>query len=251
MSHRNSQLTFLNRQRLQQLVERKISDGEIARQLRRRPTIYRELTRNTFHDIEVPGSAVLPARLRGNQWHLADRAQEPLHGEDQECEPRLAADHDKIIDAFFTPTRLCSEELHLRPRPPSFTASELSKTGPLPRVGSAIRIHHRRMALENGNKPIGRFMPGDTNSSAVTQQQVVAVAYHFERAVAQVPRLSHTRQGIHGAFARMRVVTYPSPAIAAFGLDSPNHSRKLLSRSRKAYVASTYSPAQTSQSIVL
>ncbi|AUX76532.1 IS30 family insertion sequence transposase domain-containing protein [Sinorhizobium fredii] len=50
-----SQLTLPDRRRLHQLMERKVSLAEIARQLgRHRSTIYRELKRNTFHDAESP-----------------------------------------------------------------------------------------------------------------------------------------------------------------------------------------------------
>lgn len=47
------QLTLSDRRRLYQLKGRKLSIGEIARQLgRHRSTIYREFKRNTFHDAE-------------------------------------------------------------------------------------------------------------------------------------------------------------------------------------------------------
>jgi len=49
------QFTLADRRRLYHLRERKVSVGEIARQLgRHRSTIYRELKRNTFHDREFP-----------------------------------------------------------------------------------------------------------------------------------------------------------------------------------------------------
>ncbi|UXN67510.1 IS30 family transposase (plasmid) [Phyllobacterium sp. A18/5-2] len=50
-----SHLTLADRRRLYQLKERKVSIGEIARQLGRdRSTIYREIKRNTFRDREFP-----------------------------------------------------------------------------------------------------------------------------------------------------------------------------------------------------
>ncbi|RVH60438.1 hypothetical protein CN101_29365, partial [Sinorhizobium meliloti] len=34
--------------------------------------------------------------------------------------------------------------------------------------------------------------------------------------------LPHARRGLHGPFARLRVIPYPPPVIVALGLDSPN-----------------------------
>lgn len=55
MSRCYSQLTLPDRRRLHHLMAAKVPINEMARQLgRHRSTIYREITRNTFRDRELP-----------------------------------------------------------------------------------------------------------------------------------------------------------------------------------------------------
>ncbi len=80
-------------------------------------------------------------------------------------------------------------------------------------------------AVENTNKRIRRFVPSDTDLSAVNQPQLVAsptISIHSQ----EVPWLPHARRGLHGPFARLRVIPYPPLVIAALGLDSPEHDQR-------------------------
>lgn len=120
-----------------------------------------------------------------------------------------------------TATRLCPAELHLRPW---YRVSRFQGFGRWTRrqelvLRSKFTVAERRGREHQQAHPslcAERYGPVRRQPAATGRPRPPS-----QFTVQEVPWLPHARRGLHGPFARLRVIPYPPPVIVARGLDSP------------------------------
>jgi DNA-binding Lrp family transcriptional regulator len=97
------------------------------------------------------------------------------------------------------------------------------------RTDGAASIRHKAIGRPSNNRisdgvrdyAVTLVRERYTDLSAVSQQQLVALAHHLNSLPRKCLGYRTPRRGVHGTFARLRVIPYPPLVIVALGLDSP------------------------------